>query len=120
MQGVEIVADNGYGSEENYEYMFSNGMVPCVKYNMFHVMQWRKCINNPFRVLQPILQSTGGFPCMPDGVENEICPSGKALYRKRLRAGRQHIQVDKTQGLSVKRTMTRVKAQQADRRELHS
>lgn len=50
MQSEEIVADSGYGSEENYEYMFRNGMTPYVKYNMFHVEQRRGCRNNPFRV----------------------------------------------------------------------
>lgn len=50
MQSEEIVADSGYGSEENYEYMFSNGMTPYVKYNMFHVEQRRGYRNNPFRV----------------------------------------------------------------------
>lgn len=32
----EIVADSGYGSEQNYEFMFANGMTPYVKYNMFY------------------------------------------------------------------------------------
>ena len=50
MQSDEIVADSGYGSEENYEYMFSNGMTPYVKYNMFHVEQRHGYRNNPFRV----------------------------------------------------------------------
>ena len=27
-QSEEIVADSGYGNEENYEYMWKNGMVP--------------------------------------------------------------------------------------------
>ena len=50
MQSEEIVADSGYGSEENYEYMFRNGMTPYVKYNMFHVEQRRAYRNNPFIV----------------------------------------------------------------------
>lgn len=49
-QSEVIVADSGYGSEENYGYMFSNGMTPYVKYNMFHVEQRRSYRNNPFRV----------------------------------------------------------------------
>ncbi len=44
----EIVADSGYGSEQNYEYMLDNGMVPYVKYNMFHKEQTRKYKDNPF------------------------------------------------------------------------
>ncbi len=44
----EIVADAGYGSEQNYNYMLENGMVPYVKYNYFHKEQKRKCKNNPY------------------------------------------------------------------------
>lgn len=47
-QSNEIVADSGYGSEQNYEYMFDNGMTPYVKYNMFHAEMKRKYKNNPF------------------------------------------------------------------------
>ena len=47
-QSKKIVADSGYGSEQNYEYMLDNGMVPYVKYNMFHKEQTRKYKNNPF------------------------------------------------------------------------
>ena len=42
------VADSGYGSEENYKFMTDNGIVPYVKFNMFHVEQKRKYRNNPF------------------------------------------------------------------------
>ena len=44
----EIVADAGYGSEQNYEYMLENEMIPYVKYNYFHKEQKRKFRNNPY------------------------------------------------------------------------
>lgn len=44
----EICADAGYGSEENYEYMLGEEMVPYVKYNMFHAEQKRKYRDNIF------------------------------------------------------------------------
>lgn len=47
-QSEEIVADSGYGNEENYEYMWKNGMVPYVKYPMFHAEMKRKYVKNPF------------------------------------------------------------------------
>lgn len=47
-QSSVIVADSGYGSEQNYEYMFGENLVPYVKYNMFHKEQKRKYRNNPF------------------------------------------------------------------------
>lgn len=50
---TEIVADAGYGSEQNYEYMFTNEMIPYVMYNYFHKEQKRKFKNNPY--LQPNL-----------------------------------------------------------------
>lgn len=48
LQSREIVADAGYGSQQNYEYMFSKGMIPYVKYNYFHKEQTRAFRNNPF------------------------------------------------------------------------
>ena len=70
MQSEEIVADSGYGSEENYEYMFSNGMTPYVKYNMFHVEQRRGYRNNPFRVSNLFYN--------PDD-DIYVCPMGQKL-----------------------------------------
>lgn len=48
LQSREIVADAGYGSQQNYDYMFSKGMIPYVKYNYFHKEQTRAFRNNPF------------------------------------------------------------------------
>ena len=70
MQSEEIVADSGYGSEENYEYMFSNGMTPYVKYNMFHVEQRRGYRNNPFRVSNLFYNPDDDF---------YVCPKGQKL-----------------------------------------
>ena len=47
-QSRDIVADSGYGSEMNYEYMFGSGITPYVKYNMFHAEMKRKYRDNPF------------------------------------------------------------------------
>lgn len=70
MQSEEIVADSGYGSEENYEYMFSNGMTPYVKYNMFYVEQRRGYRNNPFRVSNLFYNPYDDF---------YVCPMGQKL-----------------------------------------
>ena len=76
-QSTEIVADSGYGSEQNYEYMFDGGMIPYVKYNMFHAEMKRKYKNNPF---------------LPDNMyynkeqDYYVCPMGQhldfAYYKK--------------------------------------
>lgn len=70
MQSEEIVADSGYGSEENYEYMFSNGMTPYVKYNMFHLEQRRSYRNNPFRVSNLFYNPHDDF---------YVCPMGQKM-----------------------------------------
>lgn len=70
MQSEEIVADSGYGSEENYEYMFRNGMTPYVKYNMFHVEQRRGYRNNPFRVSKLFYNPHDDF---------YVCPMGQKM-----------------------------------------
>ena len=45
-----VVADSGYGSEENYCFMEENQMDAFVKYNWFHKEQKRSFKNNPFLV----------------------------------------------------------------------
>ena len=70
LQSHEIVADSGYGSQENYEYMFSNGMTPYVKYNMFHVEQRRRYRNDPFHVANLFYNPTEDF---------YVCPMGQKM-----------------------------------------
>ena len=70
LQSEQIVADSGYGSEENYEYMFMNGMEPYVKYNMFHTEQRRKYRNDPFRVSNLFYNDSEDF---------YVCPMGQKM-----------------------------------------
>lgn len=43
-----VVADAGYGSEQNYEYLAGEGIAGYVKYNNFHMDQKKKIRNNLF------------------------------------------------------------------------
>lgn len=70
IQSQDIVADSGYGSEENYQYMFAGGMTPYVKYNMFHVEQRRSYRNNPFRVSNLFYNPDDDF---------YVCPMGQKM-----------------------------------------
>jgi hypothetical protein len=45
-----VVADAGYGSEENYEYLEDNEVEAFVKYNYFHVEQSKKWKEDPRRI----------------------------------------------------------------------
>ena len=40
-QSGTVVADSGYGSEQNYEHLLGNGIDAFVKYNMFHAEKKR-------------------------------------------------------------------------------
>ncbi|MBQ7343100.1 MAG: transposase [Alistipes sp.] len=44
----KVVADAGYGSEQNCNYMLENEIVPYVKYNYFHKERKRKFKDNPY------------------------------------------------------------------------
>ena len=45
---TKVVADSGYGSEENYEFLQSEDIEAFVKYPMFHAEQKKAFKNNPF------------------------------------------------------------------------
>lgn len=65
-----IVADAGYGSEENYNFLENNGVEAFVKYNYFHAEQGKKFKSDPFRTEN--LQYDVGD-------DNFICPSGQKM-----------------------------------------
>lgn len=92
MQSEEIVADSGYGSEENYGYMFRNGMTPYVKYNMFHVEQRRSYRNDPFRVSNLFYNPDDDF---------YVCPMGQKM--KFIRQEKRHTASGYQQTVSVYR-----------------
>lgn len=69
-QSEEVVADAGYGSEQNYELMEGKGIVPYVKYNYFHMEQKRKQQSNPFLVQNLFYNAQEDFL---------VCPAGQKL-----------------------------------------
>lgn len=76
-QSKEVVADSGYGSEQNYEYLENEGVEAYVKYNMFHAEDKRKNKNNPFLPQNMFFNEREDF---------YVCPMGQHLdfigYRK--------------------------------------
>jgi len=71
-QSEAIVADAGYGSEENYELMEAKGIDAYVKYNYFHKEQKRKQQSNPFLVQNLYYNEKGDF---------FVCPIGQRLNK---------------------------------------
>ena len=68
--GGDIVADSGYGSEQNYEFMLKNGLTPYVKYNMFHQEMKRAFKKNAFVPNNMFYNSEQDF---------YVCPMGQHL-----------------------------------------
>jgi len=67
---VRICADAGYGSEENYDFLQTEGSSAFVKYAYFHKEQKRAYKNNPFR--QENMAYNPDKDCY-------ICPAGNIL-----------------------------------------
>ncbi len=69
-----IIADAGYGSEENYEYLENQAVTGYVKYNLFHREQKRSFAQEIFRVENLSYDET---------TDTYSCPWGKKLsYRE--------------------------------------
>ena len=71
-QSKEIVADAGYGSEENYEMLEEKQADAYVKYNYFHQEQKRKIKNNPFLVQNLFYNKEHDF---------FVCPMGQIMQK---------------------------------------
>ena len=67
-----VVADSGYGSEENYRFMAENGMEAYVKYNHFHMEQRPRFKPDPFKA-ESFYYNEGHDYC--------VCPMGQKMQR---------------------------------------
>ena len=76
-QSEEIVADSGYGNEQNYAYMDGEGMDAYVKYTMFHAEMKQKYRNNAFIVQNMYYNEEKDF---------YVCPMGQHLDRAGTRS----------------------------------
>ena len=78
-QSKEIVADAGYGSEENYEMLEKKGVDAYVKYNYFHMEQKKKTKNNPFLPQNLFYNAEQDFYVCPMGQRMENVGQGKRI-----------------------------------------
>jgi transposase len=72
-QSQTVVADAGYGSEENYEFLERNEIEAFVKYNYFHIEQKRKIKKNIFLPQNLYYNSEQDY---------FVCPMGQHLTKK--------------------------------------
>ena len=70
IQSSTVVADSGYGSEMNYEWMENHDIEAYVKYNMFHAEDKRMMRNNPFLVRNMYYNAEEDY---------YVCPRGQHL-----------------------------------------
>ena len=70
----EVVADSGYGNEQNYEYLEAKGIEGFVKYTMFHAEQKRKYAHNPFLPEHMFYNETDDY---------YVCPMGQHMTHVR-------------------------------------
>ena len=71
-QSEEVIADAGYGSEENYVYMEEQGIASYVKYNYFYQSQKRKNKENPFLIWNLYYNKEEDY---------YVCPMGQHLEK---------------------------------------
>jgi transposase len=76
-QSKEVIADAGYGSEENYEMMEQKQIDAYVKYNYFHKEQKRTQKQNPFLVQNLYYNELENFFVCPMGQKLEHAGKGK-------------------------------------------
>ena len=69
-QSESIVADAGYGSEQNYELLEGQDITAFIKYNYFHMEQKRKHKQDPFSVQNLYYNDQEDF---------YVCPAGQKL-----------------------------------------
>lgn len=66
-----MVADSGYGSEENYEYLENEQIEHYVKFNYFHAEQKKAFKTNPYKVENLHYNETGDY---------FVCPMGQHMH----------------------------------------
>lgn len=79
IQSKEVVADAGYGSEENYELLESKSIEAYVKYSYFHKEQKRNHKHNPFLVDNLYYNPQHDFYVCPMGQRMECTGQGKRV-----------------------------------------
>ena len=72
-QSQVIVADSGYGSEQNYQHLENHGIEAFVKYNYFHKEQKRNYQKNAFLVTNLYYNREGDF---------YVCPMGQRMNKR--------------------------------------
>lgn len=98
----EIVADAGYGSEENYELLEDKTMEAYVKYSYFHKEQKRKTQNNPFLVQNLFYNKEQDFYVCPMGQRMEKVATSQSKSTNGYLSQVTHYQAQRCEGCPLR------------------
>lgn len=101
-QSSEIVADAGYGSQENYELMEAKAIKAYVKYNYFHKEQKRRQQQNPFLVQNLFYNHEKDFFVCPMGQKMNCIGTGKRTSSNAYQATVSYYQAQNCQGCPLR------------------
>lgn len=101
-QSKEVVADAGYGSEENYEMLEKKEVEAYVKYNYFHKEQKRKIKNNPFLVQNLFYNAEQDFYVCPMGQRMENVGQGKRVSKNGYESQVTYYQAKRCEGCPLR------------------
>lgn len=101
-QSNEIVADAGYGSEENYEMLESKEVEAYVKYNYFHKEQKKKMKNNPFLTQNLFYNKEQDFYVCPMGQRMEKIGQGKRISNNGYESQVTYYQAKRCEGCPLR------------------
>lgn len=101
-QSKEIVADAGYGSEENYEILEEKEVEAYVKYNYFHKEQKKKMKNNPFLVQNLFYNRELDFYICPMGQRMENIGKGQRISSNGYESQITHYQAKRCDGCPLR------------------
>jgi transposase len=85
-QSKEIVADSGYGSEQNYDYIESEKIDNYVKFNYFHKEQKQSFKNNPFLTDNLFYNPVEDFFICPMGQKMELTGKSEKISERGYRS----------------------------------
>jgi transposase len=102
IQSKEVVADAGYGSEQNYEMMEEKGITAYVKYNYFHKEQKRTQKNNPFLVQNLYYNEQNDFFVCPMGQRIKHVGKGKRISSNGYEAEVHYYQAARCEGCPMR------------------
>jgi transposase len=97
-----LVADAGYGSEENYEYLENEGIEAYVKFNYFHKEQEKKWTENPQKIENLYYNNQQDCYYCPMGQRMELIKESKRTTANGYLQNKKFYQAQNCQGCPMR------------------